>query len=116
MSNRIGLLLLAMMLSSAVGLRAELRVGMAEATKAAVVKPRPEYSAIARKVRITGEVVVDAHVTESGDVEDVTVVSGNAMLTQSVVVTVKKWKFTPFTENGAPAKAVANLRFNFTLE
>lgn len=96
-------------------LAAELHVSMAEATKAAVEKPHPEYPTVARQMRVSGEVIVEASINEKGTVDEVKVVSGNAMLTQSVVSAVKRWKFTPFQENGAPARAIATLRFGFTL-
>ncbi len=101
--------------SAALPLAAELHVSMGEATRAAIEKPHPEYSPVARQMRVAGEVVVEATVSEKGTVEEVKVVSGNALLTQPVVNAVKRWKFTPFQEGGAPVKAIATLRFSFTL-
>lgn len=109
----VGVLILA--LAAAAPLAAEVHVSMSEATKAAVDKPHPEYSPIARQMRVSGEVVVEATINEKGTVDEVKVVSGNAMLTPSVVTAVKRWKFTPFQENGAPTRAIATLRFAFTL-
>src|SRR5919107_653717 len=85
---------------------AEMRIPMTEAMKAATVKPSPEYSSVARQMKVSGKVEVEATVATTGEVESVRAVSGNPLLTSSAVAAVKKWKFTPFTENGAPAKAV----------
>jgi protein TonB len=86
---------------------------MAEAVKAATVKPSPEYSAIARQMKVSGRVEVEITVAPSGEVESVRALSGNPLLTTSAIAAVKKWKFTPFTENGAAAKAVIALSFDF---
>ncbi len=91
----------------------EVRVGNAEAVKAAVQKPQPEVSPIARQMKVAGRVEVEASIAEDGTVDAVRVISGNPLLTSSTVNAVKKWKFTPFQENGAAAKAVAILAFDF---
>jgi TonB family protein len=92
---------------------AEVRVTHADAVKNAVRKPNPEYSAMARQMRIQGDVEVEVKIGEAGDVGDVKVVTGNPMLSATVVKAVKDWKFTPFTEDGKAAAAVANLKFSF---
>ena len=91
--------------------KAELRVSMAEALKAAVKRPSPGYSLIARQMRVVGDVEVDVSISKTGDVDNVKVLSGNALLTAAVVKTVKDWKFTPFAR-----EAVTQLRFTFKPE
>lgn len=93
--------------------RAELRLQSTDALKAAVKKPSPEYSSMAKQLKIQGDVEVDVQITESGEVDAVKVLSGNAILAQTVSRTVKDWKFTPFTSDGKPTRAVATLRFSF---
>ena len=92
---------------------AEVRVPPQEAMKAAVQKPQPEYTQIARQMKVSGRVEVEASITTGGSVDSVRVISGNPLLTAPTVSAVKKWKFTPFQENGAPAKALAVLAFDF---
>jgi len=104
---------LAMALTAALPLAAEVRITHADAVKNAVKKPNPEYSAMARQMRIQGDVEVEVKIGEAGDVADVKVVTGNPMLSATVVKAVKDWKFTPFTEDGKAAAAVANLKFSF---
>ena len=103
----IGLLLLSLPLI------AEVKLSHAEAVKNALRKPSPEYSAIARQMRIQGDVEVEIKIAESGEVADVKVVNGNSMLSSTVVKALKEWKFTPFTDNGKTTAAVAILRFSF---
>jgi TonB family protein len=110
-SFRIGLVLIPLLAATAAF--AEVRVSSQEAMKAAVQKVPPEYSGIAKQMKILGRVEVEASISENGDVEAAKAISGNPLLTASAVTAVKKWKFTPFQENGAAAKAVAILIFEF---
>ncbi len=101
---------------AAVQAQAVVKVPAADAIKAAVEQPKPEYNPIAKKLRVGGEVIVEANVDEGGAVTEVKVVSGNSLLSGAVVKAVKDWKFTPFKENGSPSSAVATLRFTFKVE
>ena len=92
---------------------AEVRVPMGEAVKAATVKPPPEYSPIARQMKVSGKVEVEVTVSTTGEVASARAVSGNPLLTSSALAAVKKWRFTPFTENGSPSTAVVVLSFDF---
>jgi TonB family protein len=94
---------------------AELRVSAAQAMQAVVKKQTPEYSQLARQMRIEGEVEVEVWISDKGDVEEVKVLKGNSMLTPNVVKAVKGWKFTPFVQDGKAQPAVAPLRFSFKL-
>jgi TonB family protein len=100
-------------LSGAVALLADLHVPSSVALAAAENKPPPEYSRIARQLRVAGDVAVEVHIGQTGAVETVTVLSGNAMLAAPVLKTVKIWKFKPFTQGGQPVKASTVLRFTF---
>jgi protein TonB len=94
---------------------AEMRVSAAQAVQAAVKKPAPEYNALARQMRIEGEVEVEVEISDKGNVESVKVLKGNSMLTPNVVKAVRGWKFTPFVQDGKAQPAVAPLRFSFKL-
>jgi TonB family protein len=91
------------------------RITDAEAKKAATAKVNPDYPPMAKQMRVAGEAVVEAEVNTEGAVEKVAPVSGNALLTAAAAGAVKKWKFTPFTAEGKPAKALVRLSFNFVL-
>ena len=107
--------ILVMLLSFGLIASAEIRVATDDAMKAATKKTPPDYPPIARQLKIAGKVEVDVTIDADGNVENVKIVSGNAMLTQSVITAVKKWKFTPFTQEGTPAKATAMLEFDFKM-
>jgi protein TonB len=93
---------------------AEIRVSTADALQNATEKPSPEYTAIARQLKVVGKVEVEAVIAPDGTVESVKALTGNPLLSASAVNAVKRWKFKPFTENGEPARAVAVLSFDFT--
>jgi TonB family protein len=107
--------ILGMLLSFSLLASAEMRVGTDDAMKAATKKTQPEYPPIARQLKIAGKVEVDVTIGPDGNVENVKILSGNAMLTSAVVSAVKKWKFTPFTQDGAATKAMAMLEFDFKM-
>ena len=102
-----------LLVATASVLSGSIRVPMAEAVKQATSKPSPEYSGFARQMKVVGRVEVEATVGTDGSVESVTVVTGNPLLTALAVAAVKKWRFTPFTADGAPTKAVAVISFDF---
>ncbi|MBI2690175.1 MAG: energy transducer TonB [Acidobacteria bacterium] len=94
---------------------AEMRVAQSDAMRAVLKKVQPDYNPIARQMRVQGDVEVEAHVSDSGEVTEVKVLSGNALLTSTVVKAVRDWRFQPFQENGKASQAVATLRFSFKL-
>lgn len=94
---------------------AEMRVAQPEAMRAVLKKTTPEYNPIARQLRVQGDVEIEALVSDAGEVVDIKVLTGNALLTAPVVKAVKDWRFQPFRNNGKPSPAIATLRFTFKL-
>jgi protein TonB len=90
------------------------KVSASEAMSAAVVKTPPEFPTLAKQLKIQGAVELDVIIAENGTVESVTPISGNPVLTKPATEAVKKWKFKPFQQDGAPVKAQAPLRISFT--
>lgn len=93
----------------------EVRVPTADALKAVVKKVQPDYSPMAKQMRVQGDVEVEVKISDGGDVDDVKVVSGNPLLTAPVLRSLKEWKFTPFKQEGKPSPAVTTLRFSFKM-
>jgi protein TonB len=109
-----GALLLALVAGGS-ALGQEIHVTQSEAVKAAKDKVQPDYPAMAKQLHLEGAVQVQAHISESGAVEEVKPLTGNAVLMNAAVTALKKWKFTPFTADGKPTRAVADMSFNFKL-
>lgn len=105
----------ALLMTTAAGIaRAEdLKVSRADAMKAATSKVQPEFPAIAKQLNLEGEVEVEAHVAENGSVESAKPLAGNPVLALAAVKAMKEWKFTPFTDDGKPVKAIVTIAFSF---
>jgi periplasmic protein TonB len=89
------------------------KVTQAEALSAVVTKVAPEYPPIARQLHISGSVMIEVDIAATGSVDGVSAISGNPVLTKPAMDTLKKWKFKPFTANGAPVKAQTQIAIEF---
>jgi TonB family protein len=67
---------------------------MAE-TRAVKSRVAPVYPEIAKRMRISGVVRLEATVDADGKVASVKAISGNSMLTFAAEDAVRKWKFEP---------------------
>jgi protein TonB len=85
----------------------------AEAKKAAIEKPAPEYPLVARQLKVVGKVSLEGLVSAEGLVTEVRIISGNPILTKPAAEALRKWKFRPFKEDGKPAPAIISLSFEF---
>jgi protein TonB len=64
---------------------------------------------------IEGRVVLRATISDFGDVEELCVSQGPAMLQQAAVDAVKTWKYKPFALNGQPMEVKTQINVDFTL-
>ena len=87
----------------------------ADLRTAALLKIEPDYPAVARQIRLTGNVELEILVDESGGVEKVNVIRGNTLLTGPSLQAIRKWKFKPFGAGGGPVKAAGPIRFSFQM-
>jgi periplasmic protein TonB len=83
--------------------------------EAATQKVEPEYPAVARQIRVTGEVELEIVVDQLGAVEKVNVVRGNTLLTGATLQAIRKWKFKPFGTGSEPMKATGPIKFSFQM-
>lgn len=86
-----------------------------ELRAAAIQKVEPEYPAVARQIRLTGEVELEIQVDVAGGVEKASVVRGNTLLTGPSLQAIRKWKFKPFGQEENPARAMGPIKFNFQM-
>ena len=100
----------AVLLGFGVMLRAEdpKKISTDEAMASLVAKVTPEYPALAKQLKLSGAVEVQATIDEDGSVSDVTTVSGNPVLAKAAADAVKKWKFKPFK-----SKVMSNFTVGF---
>ena len=80
-----------------------------------VRRVEPGYPTQAVKERIEGNVVIEAIVSETGEITSIKSVSGPPALTSASTDAAKRWRFTPTTVEGAPVPAIAKLTFRYDL-
>jgi protein TonB len=90
-----------------------IRVPEDQAKKAIISKVEPAYPPLARQMRLSGHVLLDMYVDETGSVEKADVVSGNPILGNAAVTAAKRWRFQPFQADGKATKAVVRVGFDF---
>ena len=85
---------------------------VARAAEERAVKSRvaPVYPEIAKRMKISGVVRVEATVDADGKVIDVKPVSGNHTLSEAAEEAVRKWKFV-----SGPSQSVVDVDLNFEL-
>jgi TonB family protein len=92
-----------------------LKISEVSARQKVVNKEDPVYPPMARQMKITGRVIVEAFIDTQGNVAKVEPVAGNPLLTGAAVNAVKKWTFKPFTADEKPVKTATQLTFSFSL-
>src|SRR5579863_5148835 len=74
---------------------------------------KAQYPEAAREKQLQGQVWVKIYISETGDVENVEVISGDPILADAAVRAARKWKFKPFIKNGKPVKVNTKFPFDF---
>ena len=91
------------------------RATRAEGESSVVTKVPPVYPPIAKQLKIQGNVELEAFVNTSGEVEKVSIVSGNPVLTKPAAEALKKWKFKPFVSDGQALGQLVPINISFKL-
>jgi len=87
-----------------------------EITSGQIIKRvAPRYPEKARKKRIQGIVDLAAEISRDGDVTHLAVISGDLLLAQAAIDSVKQWKYKPFLQNGQRMDVETEVRVAFTL-
>ncbi|MGH9603738.1 MAG: energy transducer TonB [Terriglobales bacterium] len=81
----------------------------------AISQPKPLYPQMARMARVQGSVVLQAVISKNGNIENLRVVSGHPMLTQSALDAVRQWRYRPYLLNGEPVEVETQITVNFNL-
>jgi protein TonB len=76
---------------------------------------QPNYPPIAKAARIQGTVVLAATIGKRGTIQDLKVVSGPAMLQQSALDAVRRWRYRPTVLDGVPVDVDTTISVVFTL-
>jgi protein TonB len=80
-----------------------------------ISKTQPIYPPIAKAARVSGTVVLHATISKTGTIENLQVVSGNAMLQQAALEAVRNWRYKPYLLNGEPVEVDTTVNVVFNL-
>ncbi len=75
----------------------------------------PKYPKEALKVRVEGEVVLDAVADEQGKVVKIVKKTGHPLLTDAAIDALRQWQYEPYVLNNEPRKVRFTVRVNFRL-
>jgi len=78
-------------------------------------KTNPVYPAEAKAAHVQGAVILHAIISKTGTVENLHVISGNAMLVNSAIDAVQQWTYKPYLLNGQPVEVETSITVNYTL-
>jgi protein TonB len=93
------------------------RVEMSTDTRHALTRPvRPEYPLLARQMKVQGAVVLSVFIDKDGNIENLQIVSGPAILADAARAAVKQWRFKPYLQNGTPVATQARVTVAFSID
>jgi TonB family protein len=99
--------------------------------KAAMLAPQPvrkatpaklqfsapaQYPAMARQIRVEGEVVISLDVDATGKVSGARAVSGPPILRTAAIDAVRRWKYQPATLGDKPVASTEVVKVQFKLK
>ena len=82
---------------------------------AVIHRVQPVYPELARQSRLEGRVVLQAVITENGNVRDLKVVSGHPVLARAAQDAVAQWRYQPYLLNGKPVSMPTEIKLDFKL-
>ncbi len=81
----------------------------------AVYRAEPEYPVAAKRAGISGSVIIEVTVDETGKVLEAKSLCGPNALAEAAIKAARKWEFSPTQLNGKPVKVKGTITFNFNL-
>jgi protein TonB len=73
------------------------------------------YPLLGPRMKVQGSVVLQAVIGADGNIENLRVVSGPAILTAAAQQAVRQWRFKPYMQNGEPVETKATITVNFSI-
>jgi protein TonB len=91
------------------------RIGGELQAPALIHRVEPEYPGVAVGGKVSGTVILEATVNESGAVTEVTVLRSIKVLDQAAIKAVKQWRYQPLVLNGQPVPFILVVTVTFSL-
>lgn len=82
------------------------RIAPEEAENHLIKKPAPAYPPLAEQTRISGVVILQISIDETGAASVQRFITGHPLLAQAAIDAVRQWKYQPFEIDGKPASVV----------
>jgi protein TonB len=76
----------------------------------------PIYPELAIRGRVEGQVVIEAVIGTTGDVQETRVLKAKLLLTDAALAAVRQWKYTPTLLSGKPVPVVMTVTVTFRLQ
>jgi len=74
------------------------------------------YPVLGQHSRVQGSVVLQAVIGADGNIENLHVLSGPAILVTAAQQAVREWRFKPYLQNGQPVETKARITVNFSIK
>lgn len=91
------------------------RVSQGVSDAMCVYKIKSLYPPKAKAAHVQGDVVLRVSIDTSGNVQSVQLVSGDPLLSDAAIDSVKQWKYKPYILNGTPVSVETTATVKFTL-
>jgi protein TonB len=91
------------------------RVGGDLQAPALIHRVEPTYPGVAVSAKVTGLVILEATVDETGAVSDVKVLRPIPLLDEAAIKAVKQWRYQPLMLNGIPVPFILTVTLTFSL-
>jgi len=111
-SNRTSAVTASMALPTSAAERERLSAGSVPELQQTIVTT---YPLLGQHMRVQGSVVLQAVVGADGNIENLRVVSGPAVLATAAQQAVREWRFKPYLQNGQPVETKARITVNFSI-
>ncbi|MBY0497657.1 MAG: energy transducer TonB [Cyanobacteria bacterium] len=92
-----------------------IRVGHMIRTPTKTKSVQPVYPRMAQEARIEGIVIIEATISEAGQVMNAKLLRSVPLLDQAAIDAVRQWEFTPSLLNGVPVPVIMTVTVTFTL-
>lgn len=76
---------------------------------------QPTYPLLAKQMKVQGAVILEALIGRTGDIQEIQVLSGPAILSAAAREAVRQWRFKPHLQSGKPVETEARITVNFTI-
>jgi protein TonB len=92
---------------------ATLRISQGVSQGLLIKRVQPKYPPAAIAVHVQGAVQIEATINKEGNVTNLKVLSGDAVLAHAAVEAVRQWRYKPYHLDGEPVEIQTQITINF---